>query len=162
MLANAFRVGIGHDTHRLVKGRDLILGGIRLDHPVGLLGHSDADVLVHAACDALLGAAGLGDIGELFPDTDPAYRGISSLKLLGEVGKRLQQEGFAIVNLDAILFAEAPRLGPYKKKMAENIAATLTVEPARIHVKATTGEGLDAVGRQEAISATAIALICQK
>lgn len=162
MVPGAYRIGIGHDTHRLVKGRDLILGGIKLDHPLGLFGHSDADVLVHAVCDALLGAAGMGDIGELYPDSDPAFQGISSMILLADVGKKLQDKNFSIVNMDATIFAEAPKLGSHKRKMAENIAASLNIPADKVNIKATTGEGLDAVGRQEAISAMAIVLISGK
>lgn len=159
MLPASCRTGIGHDTHRLVKDRKLILGGVLLDHHLGLLGHSDADVLTHAVCDALLGAAGLGDIGELYPDSDPKFKDVSSLVLLGDVGKRLSDKGFSIVNIDATVFAEAPKLGPHKKKMVENIAKALNIETDKVNVKATTGEGLGIIGRQEAISAMAIVLI---
>ncbi|TWI72295.1 2-C-methyl-D-erythritol 2,4-cyclodiphosphate synthase [Desulfobotulus alkaliphilus] len=155
------RTGIGSDTHRLVTGRPLILGGVRLDHPMGLLGHSDADVLTHAVCDALLGAAGMGDIGGLFPDSDPAFKDISSLKLLGITGSHLKASGFYVVNIDATVFAQAPRIGPYRKEMEKNIAESLCMDSKCVNIKATTTEGLDAVGRGEGISATAIVLIWQ-
>ncbi|TYT75563.1 2-C-methyl-D-erythritol 2,4-cyclodiphosphate synthase [Desulfobotulus mexicanus] len=155
------RTGIGSDTHRLVTGRPLILGGVRLDHPMGLLGHSDADVLTHAVCDALLGAAGMGDIGGLFPDSDPAFKDISSLKLLEITGSHLKASGFSVVNIDATVFAQAPRIGPHRKEMEKNIAGCLAMPADRVNIKATTTEGLDAVGRGEGISATAIVLIWQ-
>lgn len=153
------RTGIGNDTHRLVTGRPLILGGVTFDYPFGLLGHSDADVLTHAICDALLGAAGLGDIGLLFPDTDPAFAGACSLSLLREVGLRLREKGFVVVNIDATIFAQAPKMSPHRKAMEANIAASLGLEADRVNIKATTTEGLDAVGRKEGISATSIALL---
>ena len=129
------RIGHGYDVHRLVEGRKLILGGVDIPWEKGLLGHSDADVLVHAVMDALTGAARLGDIGKLFPDTDPAYAGISSLKLLSEVGRLLGKKGFAVVNIDATLLAQAPKVGPYKQRMAENIAAALGIGPERARIK---------------------------
>lgn len=132
------RIGHGYDVHRLVPGRKLILGGVEIPWEKGLLGHSDADVLVHAVMDALTGAARLGDIGKLFPDTDPAYRGISSLKLLGEVGRLLGEKGFSVVNIDTALLAQAPKVAPYKAQMAENIAAALGIEAEQVNVKATT------------------------
>ena len=138
--------GHGYDVHRLVPERKLILGGVEIPWDKGLLGHSDADVLVHAVMDALAGAARLGDIGKLFPDTDPAYKGISSLKLLGEVGRLLGERGFAVVNIDAALLAQAPKVAPYKAQMAENIAAALRIEPEQVNVKATTEEGLGFTG----------------
>lgn len=153
------RTGMGSDTHRLVPGRPLVIGGLTLDHPLGLLGHSDADVLTHAICDALLGAAGLGDIGLHFPDTDPAFAGACSLSLLREVGLRLREKGFVVVNIDATIFAQAPKMSPHRKAMEAKIAASLGLDPDRVNIKATTTEGLDAVGRKEGISASAIALI---
>ena len=153
------RIGHGYDVHRLVPGRKLILGGVEIPWEKGLLGHSDADVLVHAVMDALAGAARLGDIGKLFPDTDPAYRGISSLKLLGEVGRLLRERGFAVVNLDAALLAQAPKVAPYKAQMAENIAAALGIEADRVNVKATTEEGLGFTGDGSGMAAHAVALV---
>ena len=153
------RVGIGYDIHRLVEGRKLILGGVEFDFPRGLLGHSDADVLLHAICDALLGAAGEGDIGRHFPDTDPHYRGIASRKLLAAVGERLKSKGWAVVNIDATVVLEAPRLASRIEEMQEKIAATLEIPRETVNVKAGTNEGLDAVGRGEAIAAFAIAAV---
>ena len=153
------RIGHGYDVHRLVPDRRLILGGLEIPWEKGLLGHSDADVLVHAVMDALAGAARLGDIGKLFPDTDPAYKGISSLKLLGEVGRLLREKGFAVVNVDATLLAQAPKVAPYKARMAENIAAALGIEAERVNVKATTEEGLGFTGSGEGMAAHAVALI---
>lgn len=153
------RVGIGTDLHRLVEGRKLFLGGVEFDFPRGLLGHSDADVLLHAICDALLGAAGEGDIGRHFPETDPAWKGISSLKLLSAVGKLLQEKGWSIVNIDATVTAEAPRISPRAAEMRKRIAAALSIAPEAVSVKAGTNEGLDAVGRGEAIAAFAIAAV---
>ena len=153
------RIGHGYDVHRLVEGRKLILGGVDIPWEKGLLGHSDADVLVHAVMDALTGAARLGDIGKLFPDTDPAYAGISSLKLLSEVGRLLGKKGFAVVNIDATLLAQAPKVGPYKQRMAENIAAALGIGPERVNVKATTEEGLGFTGAGEGMAAHAVALL---
>ena len=153
------RIGHGYDVHRLVPGRRLILGGVEIPWEKGLLGHSDADVLVHAVMDALAGAARLGDIGKLFPDTDPAYRGISSLKLLGEVGRLLRERGFAVVNLDAALLAQAPKVAPYKAQMAENIAAALGIEADQVNVKATTEEGLGFTGDGSGMAAHAVALV---
>ena len=153
------RTGIGYDIHRLVTGRPLILGGVPVVHEKGLLGHSDADVLVHAICDALLGAASLGDIGEHFPDTDPQYKDISSLKLLSETCRMVTAKGLRTVNLDCIVFAEAPRLGPQRHEMQAVIAKTMDIDPARVNIKATTTEGLGAVGKGEGISAMCIALL---
>ena len=153
------RVGHGYDVHRLTPGRKLILGGVEIPWEKGLLGHSDADVLVHAVMDALAGAARLGDIGKLFPDTDPAYQGISSLKLLGEVGRLLGETGFAVVNIDAALLAQAPKVAPYKAQMAENIAAALGIEAERVNVKATTEEGLGFTGDGSGMAAHAVALV---
>ena len=153
------RIGHGYDVHRLVEGRKLILGGVDIPWEKGLLGHSDADVLVHAVMDALTGAARLGDIGKLFPDTDPAYAGISSLKLLSEVGRLLGKKGFAVVNIDATLLAQAPKVGPYKQRLAENMAAALGIEPDRINVKATTEEGLGFTGDGSGMAAHAVVLL---
>ena len=155
----SLRIGHGYDVHRLVEGRKLILGGVDIPWEKGLLGHSDADVLVHAVMDALTGAARLGDIGKLFPDTDPAYAGISSLKLLSEVGRLLGKKGFAVVNIDATLLAQAPKVGPYKQRMAENIAAALGIGPERVNVKATTEEGLGFTGDGSGMAAHAVVLL---
>jgi len=153
------RVGIGYDIHRLVKGRPLILGGVPITHPKGLLGHSDADVLVHAICDALLGAAGLGDIGLHFPDTDPQYKDISSLKLLSKICRMLAGKSFGIINLDAIIFAEAPKLGSHRSEMQASIAKAMNIALDAINIKATTTEGLGVIGKGEGISAMCVALI---
>jgi len=153
------RIGHGYDVHRLAEGRKLILGGVEISWEKGLLGHSDADVLTHAVMDALTGAARLGDIGTLFPDTDPAYEGASSLKLLEEVGRLLREEGYAVVNIDAVLLAQKPKVAPYKEKMAENLAAALGIEPERVNVKATTEEGLGFTGDGSGMAAHAVALI---
>ena len=155
------RIGHGYDVHRLVPERKLILGGVEIPWDKGLLGHSDADVLVHAVMDALTGAARLGDIGKLFPDTDPAYKGISSLKLLGEVGRLLGEKGFAVVNIDAALLAQAPKVAPYKAQMAENIAAALRIELEQVNVKATTEEGLGFTGDGSGMAAHAVVLLEQ-
>lgn len=153
------RIGQGYDVHRLVKGRKLILGGVEIEYDKGLLGHSDADVLVHAIMDALLGAAALGDIGKLFPDSDPAYEGADSMALLREVGKRLRAEGFEIGNLDSTVIAQAPKLAPHIQRMRANIAAALDVDVARVSVKATTEERLGFTGSGQGIAAQAVALI---
>ena len=153
------RIGQGYDVHRLVEGRKLILGGVEIEYDKGLLGHSDADVLVHAVMDALLGAAALGDIGKLFPDSDPAYEGADSLALLREVGKRLRAEGFEIGNLDSTVIAQAPKLAPHIQRMRANIAAALDVDVARVSVKATTEERLGFTGSGQGIAAQAVALI---
>lgn len=153
------RVGMGYDVHKLVEGRDLILGGVKVSHVKGLLGHSDADVLLHAIMDALLGAAALGDIGKHFPDTDPAYKGISSLKLLEHVGDLLEQKGFVIGNIDATIIAQKPKLRPFIPQMEENIAKTLHLAPDQINVKATTEEGLGFTGTEEGISSQAICML---
>ena len=153
------RIGHGYDVHRLTEGRKLILGGVEIPWERGLLGHSDADVLVHAIMDALTGASRLGDIGKLFPDTDPAYAGISSLKLLAEVGRLLAERGFAVVNIDAALLAQAPKIAPHKARMAENIAMALGIEPERVNVKATTEEGLGFTGDGSGMAAHAVVLL---
>ncbi len=158
-LMTDLRIGHGYDVHRLTEGRKLILGGVEIPYEKGLLGHSDADVLVHAVMDALTGAARLGDIGKLFPDTDPAYAGISSLKLLAEVGRLLAETGRAVVNIDATLLAQAPKVGPYRQQMAENIAMALHIDPERVNVKATTEEGLGFTGDGSGMAAHAVALI---
>ncbi|MGD8963234.1 MAG: 2-C-methyl-D-erythritol 2,4-cyclodiphosphate synthase [Desulfobacterales bacterium] len=153
------RIGIGYDIHPLVKGRSLILGGVSIAYEKGLLGHSDADVLTHAMCDALLGAAGLGDIGTHFPDSDPQYKDISSLTLLTESCRLLTDNGFRIVNLDATLFAEAPKLAPHRQNMQTKLADAMNISPAEINIKATTTEGLGVIGKGEGIAAMCIALI---
>lgn len=150
------RVGIGYDVHRLVEGRKLFLGGVEIPHTLGLLGHSDADVLLHAVMDALLGAAALGDIGQHFPDTDPAYEGADSLKLLSHVGELLNQEGYAVENIDATVIAQKPKIAPHIQKMRENIAETLHLELSQVNVKATTEERLGFTGREEGISVQAV------
>ena len=153
------RIGHGYDVHRLVDERKLVLGGVEIPWEKGLLGHSDADVLVHAVMDALTGASRLGDIGKLFPDTDPAYAGISSLKLLAEVGRLLEEKGFVVVNIGATLRAQAPKVGPYKQQMAENMAAALNIRPEQVNVKATTEEGLGFTGDGSGMAAHAVALL---
>ena len=155
----SLRIGHGYDVHRLVEGRKLILGGVDIPWEKGLLGHSDADVLVHAVMDALTGAARLGDIGKLFPDTDPAYAGISSLKLLAEVGRLLNERGYQVVNIDATLLAQAPKVGPYKQEMAENMARALGIQPDQVNVKATTEEGLGFTGDGSGMAAHAVVLL---
>jgi len=150
------RVGLGYDVHKLVKERKLILGGVEIPHNLGLLGHSDADVLLHAIMDALLGAAALGDIGRHFPDTDEAYRGISSMKLLEHVGCLIEKEGYIIENIDATVIAQKPKLSPYIDKMEENIAKVLKLQKNQVNIKATTEEGLGFTGSEEGISAQAI------
>ena len=153
------RVGIGHDTHRLAPDRPLRLGGISIEHPRGLVGHSDADVVLHAVTDALLGAAGLGEIGDAYPDTDPAYDGADSTFFLRETLKRLNRAGWLIVNLDVIIFAEEPKLGPLKVSIRQNLADLLALPPNAVNVKAKTGEKVGAIGRAEAISCQAVVLI---
>ena len=153
------RIGHGYDVHRLVEGRRLILGGVDIPWEKGLLGHSDADVLVHAIMDALTGAARLGDIGKLFPDTDPAYAGISSLKLLREVGRLLGEKGFEVVNIDATLLAQAPKVGPYRPQMAANVAEALGIDPEQVNIKATTEEGLGFTGDGSGMAAHAVVLL---
>ena len=153
------RIGHGYDVHRLVEGRRLILGGVEIPWEKGLLGHSDADVLTHAVMDALAGAARLGDIGKLFPDTDPAYAGISSLKLLEEVGKKLTEKRFLVINVDVVLLAQAPKVGPYRQQMAENLAAALGIDVEQMNVKATTEEGLGFTGDGSGMAAHAVVLI---
>ena len=153
------RVGIGYDIHPLTAGRKLVLGGIEVPHTKGLDGHSDADVLTHAVCDALLGAMGEGDLGTHFPASGQRYKNISSLKLLAEVVSLMTRKGCRLVNLDAVINAQAPRLGPHVAAMKEALAKTMGVEPARINIKVKSGEGQDAVGRAEAMTAQAVCLI---
>ena len=156
------RIGHGYDVHRLVEGRKLILGGVEVPHTVGLLGHSDADVLTHAVMDALLGAAALGDIGRHFPDTDPAYAGADSLKLLDHVVELLEEKGYQVGNVDATILAQKPKLAPYIEKMRDNLAARMKVEPDQVNVKATTEEKLGFTGAEEGIAAHAVALLSLK
>ena len=153
------RIGHGYDVHRLTEGRRLILGGVEVPYEKGLLGHSDADVLTHAVMDALLGAAALGDIGKLFPDTDAAYAGISSILLLERVAERLREAGYAVVNLDATVLAQAPKLAPYRERIRENLAHVLALDASRVSVKATTEEGLGFTGEGLGIAAHAVALL---
>lgn len=153
------RVGLGYDVHKLVEGRDLILGGVKIPYEKGLLGHSDADVLVHAIMDALLGAAAMGDIGKHFPDTDPAYKGVDSLKLLEHVGKLLDENLYVIENIDATIIAQRPKMAPHIQTMRENIARVLGIEVDQINIKATTEEGLGFTGAGEGISSQAICAI---
>ena len=147
---------MGYDVHKLVEGRDLILGGVKIPHTLGLLGHSDADVLLHAIMDALLGAAALGDIGKHFPDTDPAYKGISSIKLLEKVGELLEENHVFIENIDATIIAQAPKMRPHIDTMRENIAKALLIDVSQVNVKATTEEGLGFTGTEQGISSQAI------
>ena len=153
------RIGMGYDVHRLVEDRDLIIGGVSIPYEKGLLGHSDADVLLHAIMDALLGAAALGDIGKHFPDTDPAYKGISSLVLLKKVGELLAAKGFLIENIDSTIIAQAPKMRPHIDTMRENIAKALELDVEYVNVKATTEEGLGFTGTGEGISAQAICML---
>lgn len=153
------RIGHGYDVHRLVPDRELILGGVKLEYHLGLEGHSDADVLTHAVMDALLGAAGLGDIGRHFPDSDPAYKGIDSQKLLAQVRELLRQRGLRVGNIDVTLIAQAPKLAPHISRMEQRLAATLEIEPSRVNVKATTEERLGFTGRGEGVSCHAVCLL---
>lgn len=153
------RIGMGYDVHKLVEGRDLIMGGVKIPYEKGLLGHSDADVVTHAIMDALLGAAALGDIGKHFPDTDPAYKGISSIKLLEHVGQLLEENCFFIENIDATIIAQAPKMRPHIDRMRENIAGALGIDVRQVNVKATTEEGLGFTGSGEGISSQAICLL---
>jgi 2-C-methyl-D-erythritol 2,4-cyclodiphosphate synthase len=155
------RIGQGFDTHALVAGRKLIIGGVEIPHDKGLAGHSDADVLIHAVCDALLGAAGLGDIGAHFPDTDARYKGIDSRKLLREVAQLLRQKKLRVANVDATIIAQAPKMAPHIAAMRANLAADLDVAPGAVNVKAKTTEKLGFVGRGEGIAAEAIALLAE-
>lgn len=151
------RVGIGYDVHSLTEGRKLILGGVHIPYPKGLLGHSDGDVLLHAICDALLGAAGLSDIGCHFPDNDPKYKGISSLLLLKEVRRIIKEKGFGIVNIDSTIVAQKPKLAPFLRKMEKNIAGVLEIESDSVNVKATTTEGLGFTGEGKGMAVYAVA-----
>ena len=153
------RIGMGYDVHKLVEGRDLIIGGVKIPYEKGLLGHSDADVLLHAIMDALLGAAALGDIGKHFPDTDPKYKGVNSLELLKEVATIIDKEHYVIENIDATIIAQAPKMRPYIDEMRINIAQALRIEMAQVSVKATTEEGLGFTGSGEGISSQAICLL---
>lgn len=150
------RVGMGYDVHRLTENRDLILGGVKIPYEKGLLGHSDADVLLHAIMDALLGAAAMGDIGNHFPDTDPEYEGASSMKLLEHVGKLLEEENYQIINIDATIIAQRPKMAPHIPQMVENVARVLKLEKNQVNIKATTEEGLGFTGTGEGISSQAI------
>jgi len=153
------RFGLGYDVHCIVEGRKLILGGVRIPSKTGLLGHSDADVLLHAICDALLGAAALGDIGKHFPDTDKAYRGISSLKLLRNVGILIEKKGYQIGNIDSTVILERPKIAKYVNRMRRRIGKVLNISPKQVSIKATTQEGLGAIGRGEGCAAYAVAFI---
>ena len=153
------RIGHGYDVHKLVPGRDLILGGVKVPHTLGLLGHSDADVLLHAVSDALLGAAGLGDIGKHFPDTDPQYKGADSLELLRIVGQKVAAAGYRVSNIDVTMIAQRPKLRPYIETMERNIAAALNIDPSRVNVKATTEEGLGFTGNYEGMACHAVCLL---
>ena len=153
------RIGHGYDVHKLVEGRDLILGGVKIEHTLGLLGHSDADVLLHAVSDALLGAAGLGDIGKHFPDTDPQYKGADSLKLLEIVAQRVKEAGYRVSNIDVTMIAQRPKLRPHVEKMEENIASAVGVDVSRVNVKATTEEKLGFTGTEQGMACHAVCLL---
>ena len=155
------RIGTGYDVHKLTEGRDLVMGGVKIPYELGLAGHSDADVLVHAIMDALLGAAALGDIGLHFPDSDERYAGISSMLLLKEVKNKLEAAGFAVQNIDSTIIAQAPKMRPYIEQMRNNIAAALGIDVGQVNVKATTEEGLGFSGRKEGIAAQAVALLAE-
>lgn len=156
------RIGMGYDVHRLTEDRKLILGGVEIPWEKGLLGHSDADVLIHAVMDAVLGAAALGDIGKHFPDTDPAYKGISSLKLLEHVAGLLAENGFSVGNIDATIIAQRPKMAPHIPAMRRNMAKALGIEQSRLNIKATTEEGLGFTGRGEGIASQAVCLLEEK
>ena len=153
------RIGHGYDVHKLVEGRDLILGGVKIDHHLGLLGHSDADVLLHAVSDALLGAAGMGDIGKHFPDTDPQYKGADSLKLLGIVARKVAEKGYRVSNIDVTMIAQKPKLRPHIEAMEQNIARAVGIDADRVNVKATTEERLGFTGTEEGMSCHAVCLL---
>ena len=157
----ALRIGQGYDVHKLVPGRKLIIGGVEIPHTLGLLGHSDADVLAHAVADALLGGIRGGDIGKLFPDTDPTWEGANSLKLLAAVAAKVREEGFEIIDVDSVIAAQAPKMAPHREQMRENLAAAMGVPVENVGVKATTTEHLGFEGREEGISATAVALLAR-
>ena len=158
-MRSKMRIGIGYDVHRLVEGRKLVLGGVTIPFEKGLLGHSDADVLIHAACDALLGAAGLGDIGLHFPDTDQNLKDISSMIILSKTYNLLKEKGFTVINLDSTIMAEKPKIAPFRESIQENIARTIEIGPECVNVKATTLETLGMMGKGEGIAALCIALI---
>ena len=153
------KIGMGYDVHPLTRGRKLVLGCVRISYEKGLLGHSDADVLVHAVIDALLGAAHLGDIGRLYPDSDPQYKDVSSLRLLGKTGRLVEKNGYSLMNADAVIIAESPRLAPYLDRMQSNMAHALQVPSTCMHVKATTHEGIGCFGKGEGIGAMCVALL---
>ena len=158
---SALRIGQGYDVHKLVEGRKLIIGGVEIPHTLGLLGHSDADVLAHAVADALLGGIRGGDIGKLFPDTDPEWEGADSMKLLSAVADKVRAEGFQIVDVDSVIAAQAPKMAPHREQMRKNLAAAMSVPVENVGVKATTTEHLGFEGREEGISATAVALLAR-
>ena len=158
---SALRIGQGYDVHKLVEGRKLIIGGVEIPHTLGLLGHSDADVLAHAVADALLGGIRGGDIGKLFPDTDPEWEGADSMKLLVAVANKVRAEGFQIVDVDSVIAAQAPKMAPHREQMRKNLAAAMSVPVENVGVKATTTEHLGFEGREEGISATAVALLAR-
>ncbi|MBQ2382435.1 MAG: 2-C-methyl-D-erythritol 2,4-cyclodiphosphate synthase [Oscillospiraceae bacterium] len=153
------RIGHGYDVHKLVEGRDLILGGVKIEHTLGLLGHSDADVLLHAVSDALLGAAGMGDIGKHFPDTDPQYKGADSLELLRIVARKVTEAGYRVSNIDVTMIAQRPKLRPHIEQMERNIADAVGIDPSRVNVKATTEERLGFTGSEEGMSCHAVCLL---
>ena len=153
------RIGHGYDVHKLVEGRDLIIGGVKIEHTLGLLGHSDADVLLHAVSDALLGAAGLGDIGKHFPDTDPQYKGADSLKLLEIVAQRVQEAGYRVSNIDVTMIAQRPKLRPHIEQMERNIAGAVGIDVSRVNVKATTEEKLGFTGEELGMACHAVCLL---
>ncbi|MBQ5712236.1 MAG: 2-C-methyl-D-erythritol 2,4-cyclodiphosphate synthase [Oscillospiraceae bacterium] len=153
------RIGHGYDVHKLVEGRDLILGGVKIEHTLGLLGHSDADVLLHAVSDALLGAAGMGDIGKHFPDTDPQYKGADSLELLRIVARKVTEAGYRVSNIDVTMIAQRPKLRPHIEQMERNIAGAVGIDPSRVNVKATTEERLGFTGSEEGMACHAVCLL---
>ena len=155
----SMRIGVGYDVHRLKAGRPLVIGGVVIPFPKGLEGHSDADVLLHAACDALLGAAGEGDIGIHFPDTDPRYKNVDSMRLLEATARITRAKGFVVANLDSTVFAQAPKLVPYREEMQRNMARAIGVEPLCVNVKATTTEGLGHIGKGDGIAAMCVVLL---
>ena len=156
------RVGMGYDVHKLVEGRDLIIGGVKIPHTLGLLGHSDADVLLHAIMDALLGAAALGDIGKHFPDTDPQYKGISSIRLLEHVAKLIEEKGYIVENIDATIIAQKPKMAPHIPQMRANMAKAMGINESQLNIKATTEEKLGFTGREEGIASQAICLLNER
>ena len=156
------RIGQGFDIHALVAGRKLVIGGVEIPYERGLAGHSDADVLIHAVCDALIGAAGLGDIGTLFPDSDPKYKNVDSRNLLREVSELIEESGFRVINIDATIIAQAPKMAPHIGRMRENLAADLGMSPGEVNIKAKTAERLGALGRGEGIAAEVVALIAPR